>query len=154
FTTYLAGYYGEQTWTWQGIDRLVVRGFLGYLTRRGVGKRSMARALAALRTFYRYLIMIEVADTNPARAVGTPKHDRYLPEHLSRTQAGDLFEGAETRARTGRFADVRTLAMLELFYSTGMRLSELRGLNRTDVDLLSQQVKVRGKGRKERIIPV
>src|ERR671932_404830 len=61
---------------------------------------------------------------------------------------------AEARAWEGRFTDVRNLAILELFYSTGMRLSELAGLNRGDVDLVSQQVKVRGKGRKERIIPI
>jgi integrase/recombinase XerC len=67
---------------------------------------------------------------------------------------GKLFDVAETRAREGRFTDVRNLAILELFYSTGMRLSELRGINRSDLDLVAQQVKVRGKGRKERIIPV
>ena len=60
---------------------------------------------------------------------------------------------AELRAKEGEFADVRNLAILELFYSTGMRLSELRGVNRADLDLVGQQVKVRGKGRKERIIP-
>jgi len=72
------------------------------------------------------------------------------PEQLGRL----LFQSAELKAQEGRFTDVRNNAMLELFYSTGMRLSELRGMNRSDLDLLSQQVKVRGKGRKERIIPV
>jgi len=71
-----------------------------------------------------------------------------------RAQAERLFALAETRAATGRFVDVRNLAILELFYSTGMRLSELQGLSRTDIDLVSQQAKVRGKGRKERIVPI
>jgi site-specific recombinase XerD len=92
--------------------------------------------------------------TNPTRAVSSPKLEKYLPVWLDRHQVDVLFEMAELRAREGAFADVRNLAMLELFYSTGMRLSELRGVNRGDLDLVAQQVKVRGKGRKERIIPV
>ncbi len=153
-TGYLSDYYGAHPWTWQGVDRLAVRGFLGHLARRGVSKRSMARALSAVRTFYRFLHLTDVVDANPARAVGTPRRSQHLPTYLDRGQADRLFAAAESAAATGRFADVRNLAILELFYSTGMRMSELCGLNRGDLDLLSQQVKVRGKGRKERIIPV
>ena len=154
FTRYLADYYGGAAWTWEGVDRLAVRGFLAHLTRRGIGKRSMARALSAVRTLYRYLHLTEVVEANPARSVGTPRRERYLPTYLDRSQADRLFAQAESAAASGRFADVRNLAILELFYSTGMRLSELRGLNRADLDLLSQHAKVRGKGRKERIVPV
>jgi integrase/recombinase XerC len=154
FTRYLVSYYGNGTWTWQGVDRLAVRGFLAHLTRRGIGKRSIARALSAVRSLYRFLHLTEIVDANPARAVGTPRRERYLPKYLDRAQADALFAAAESAAASGRFAAVRNLAMLELFYSTGIRLSELRGLNRADLDLLSQMVKVRGKGRKERIVPV
>jgi integrase/recombinase XerC len=93
-------------------------------------------------------------DVNPARAVGAPRLEKYLPGYLDRAQIALLFQTAELRASEGRFLDVRNLAILELFYSTGMRLSELHGLNRADIDMVTQQVKVRGKGRKERIIPV
>ena len=96
----------------------------------------------------------EMVDSNPARAVGAPKQDKYLPGYLDRAQIDLLFQMAEARAMEGAFIDVRNLAILELFYSTGMRLSELQGLSRGDLDLVSQQVKVRGKGRKERIVPV
>jgi integrase/recombinase XerC len=154
FTHYLRRYYGTGAWTWQGVDRLAVRGFLAHLTRRGISKRSIARALSAVRSLYRYLHLVEIVDANPARAVGTPRRERYLPKYLDRGQAEHLFAAAESAAASGRYAAVRDLAMLELFYSTGMRLSELRGLNRADLDLLSQMVKVRGKGRKERIVPV
>lgn len=154
FTSYLGGYYGTGAWTWQGVDRLAVRGFLAFLARRGVGKRSMARALSAVRSLYRYLHLAELVDANPARAVGTPKAERYLPRYLDRGQADALFMAAESAAESGRFVAVRNLAMLELFYSTGMRLSELRGLNHSDLDLLAQQAKVRGKGRTERIVPI
>ncbi len=157
-TLFLADYYGARAWTWQGVDRLAIRSFLGHLARRGLSKRTMARALAAVRALYRYLHLTEVVDANPARAVGTPRLEKYLPGYLDRGQVDALFAAAEARVSApgpgARFADVRNLAMLELFYSTGIRLSELRGLNRADLDLLTQQAKVRGKGRKERLVPV
>jgi integrase/recombinase XerC len=154
FVGFLTEYYGGQAWTWTGVDRLAMRGFMARLTKRGLSKRSVARALAAVRGLYRYLATNDAVEVNPARAVGTPKAERHLPGYLDRTQMDVLFRMAETRASSGRFVDVRNAAILELFYSTGMRLSELQGLNRQDIDAVSQQVKVRGKGRKERIIPM
>jgi integrase/recombinase XerC len=154
FGAYLGQYYGTGDWSWAGVDRLAMRGFLGHLTRRGLAKRSIARMLSAVRSFYRFLHRDELVDANPARAVGSPKLERYLPAYLDRGQMERLFDHAQARAMDGRHADVRTLAVLELFYSTGVRLAELQGLDRRDVDLLSQQMKVRGKGRKERIVPI
>jgi integrase/recombinase XerC len=154
FVTYLGGYYGTEQWSWEGVDRLAMRGFLAHLQRRGVGKRTMARTLSGVRSFYRWMHRNEMVEANPARSVGAPRQDKYLPGYLDRAQIDLLFQMAEARALEGNFIDVRNLAILELFYSTGMRLSELQGLSRGDLDLVSQQVKVRGKGRKERIIPV
>jgi integrase/recombinase XerC len=151
---YLASYYGDRSWTWQGIDRLAIRGFLAHLTRRKLSKRTISRALSAVRSFYTYLHRNEIVEANPARGVSSPKLEKYLPGYLDRAQIDLLFQSAELKAQDGKFVDVRNNAIVELFYSTGMRLSELRGINRGDLDLLSQQVKVRGKGRKERIIPV
>ncbi len=152
--TYLAQQHGAEAFDWATIDRLDLRGFLGHLQRRGLAKRSMARALSAVRTFYAWMHREELVTANPARSVGTPKLETYLPAYLDRAQVETLFQAATTRAMEGRFTDVRNLAILELFYSTGMRLSELRGLSRRDVDLVAQQVKVLGKGRKQRIVPV
>src|SRR5258706_3711545 len=146
-------YYGGP-WTWAGVDRLTVRGFLGALQQRGLAKRSVARALSALRTFYRFLNTTQGIDVNPARATRTPKLDRTLPVHLERAEIEMLFAEAEARATAGGFREARDLAMLELFYSTGMRLSELAEPNDQDLDLLSDQGKGRGKGKKERIVPV
>jgi len=154
FSVYLGNYHGAREWNWAGVDRLTMRGFLGHLDRRGLSKRTMSRMLSAVRSFYGFLHAEERVESNPARAIGTPKVPKYLPGYLDRTQVEKLFEHAQTRAQAGEFTAVRDLAMLELFYSTGIRLSELRGLSRRDVDLLSQQVKVKGKGRKERIVPV
>jgi integrase/recombinase XerC len=88
------------------------------------------------------------------QAAKVPKLEKRLPTYLDRDQTRTLFEWAETRAGSDEFGPTRDLAILELFYSTGIRLSELAGMNLVDLDLLADQVKVRGKGRKERITPV
>jgi len=153
FAAFCQDYYGGP-WSWAGVDRLAVRGFLAAGQRRGLAKRSVARALSALRTFYRFLNTTRGLEVNPARAARTPKLERTLPTYLDRREVELLFADAEARAAAGGFREARDLAMLELFYSTGMRLSELAGLNDPDVDFVSDQVKLRGKGKKERIVPV
>ncbi|HVH66936.1 MAG TPA: tyrosine-type recombinase/integrase [Gemmatimonadales bacterium] len=153
FAAFCGRYYGGD-WSWAGVDRLAIRGWLGSLHQRGLAKRSAARGLSALRTFYRFLNATRGLEANPAKAVRTPKADRMLPAHLDRTEIHLLFAEAERRAQLGGFMEARDLAMLELFYSTGIRLAELAGLSDQDLDLVSDQVKVRGKGKKERIVPV
>ena len=154
FLTYLGTQNRSDTPDLMAVDRIAIRGFLGFLTRRGLGKRSINRAVSALRTFYRFLQREDLIDANPARSVSAPKFDKYLPAYLDRGQVERLFDSAAARALEGDYAAVRNLAILEVFYSTGIRLSELQGMNRRDLDLFSQQLKVRGKGRKERIVPV
>ncbi|HEX8246165.1 MAG TPA: tyrosine-type recombinase/integrase, partial [Longimicrobium sp.] len=155
FERFLDRYYGSEEWTWAGVDRLAIRSFLGdCATRRGLAKSSIARKLSAVRSFYRYLHVEERVDANPAKAVRTPRRDKTLPGFLTREQMDAIFASAEVRAGDGGFHAMRNLAIVELFYSTGMRLSELQGLNVDDLDLVSERVKVRGKGRKERIVPV
>lgn len=154
FAAYLRERAGIAGWSWERVDRLTIRGYLGTLNRRGLSKRSAARALSAIRSFYRFLHRNELVSINPASGVASPKLEKYLPSWLDRAQIDLLFQMAEVRAWEGRFEDVRNLAILELFYSTGMRLSELAGINVGDLDLVAQQVKVRGKGKKERILPV
>jgi integrase/recombinase XerC len=153
FAEFCGRFYGGK-WTWAGVDRLAIRGFLGALQQRGLAKRSMARALSALRTFYRFLNVTQGIEVNPAKAARTPKLARTLPTYLDRAEIEQLFAEAERRAGAGGFREARDLAMLEVFYSTGMRLSELTGLNDQDLDLVGDQVKVRGKGKKERLLPV
>jgi integrase/recombinase XerC len=154
FSSWLASTHGIAGWEWNDLTRTNIRGYMAYLTRRGLAKRSIARQLSAVRSFYRWMHRDERVDVNPARAVGSPKLPRTLPAYLDRTQAETLMQHAATRAQSLEFTDVRNLAMLELFYSSGLRLSELRGVDLADLDLVSQQVKVRGKGRKERIVPL
>jgi len=154
FAEFLDGFYGSTTWKWAGVDRLAIRGYLAAAARRGWSKRSMARALSALRSFYKFLNVHHGIEVNPARAASTPKAEKRLPGYLDRGAIDRLFELAQSRAGEGTLQARRNRAILELFYSTGMRLSELVGLNLDDMDLVSDQVTVRGKGRKERLLPV
>jgi integrase/recombinase XerC len=153
FAAFCDRYYGGR-WSFEKVDRLAIRGWLGSMEQRGLARRSAARALSALRTFYRFLGATSDVLVNPARAARTPKLERRLPSYLDRAETERLFAEAERRAAEGGFKPVRDWAMLELFYATGMRLAELAGLSEGDVDLVSDQVKVRGKGKKERLLPV
>lgn len=153
FAAFAERYFGGP-WSWTGVDRLAVRAFLGELDRRRLARRSVARALSSLRAFYRFLSLTRNVGVNPAKAARTPRLPRTLPAVLDRAETDLLFAEAHARAEAGGFREARDAAILELFYSTGMRLAELAGLNLEDLDLVSDQVKVRGKGRKERIVPV
>ena len=134
----------------KAIDNLTVRGFLGLLSKKGEKKSSIARRLSTLRTFFKYLHREGYIETNPAKAVATPKQEKRIPSFLSVDDAFSLMELPNN-------ADALTLrdkAALETFYSTGIRISELVGLNDADIDFNSGLVRVRGKGRKERIVPI
>ena len=153
FRAFADRFYGAG-WRWAQVDRLGVRGFLGELDRRGLSKRSAARALSALRSFYRYLQLHHGIANAVVRAARTPKLEKRLPSYFRRDEMEALFRHAEALAESRDFLALRDLAMLELFYSSGLRLAELAGLELRNLDLLTDQVKVRGKGRKERIVPV
>lgn len=129
---------------------LEIRGFLACLKQRGEKKSTIARKLAAVRTFYRHLWRDGFIAANPGLAVATPKQDKPLPRSLSVDAATALVEsprGDDARARRDR-------AVLETFYSTGARLSELAALNAGDVEWDAGVVRLMGKGRKERIVPI
>ena len=145
---------GPNAWDWSTVDRLAMRAFMGDLQRRGLVKRSVARAVSALRTFYRFLGTRYGLEANPTKSVRLPKLEKRLPAVLDRAQVELMFEFAESAAAKGGFLGRRDLAILEVFYATGMRLSELTGLNIADADIVSEQVKIRGKGKKERIVPL
>jgi integrase/recombinase XerC len=153
FLTFAGEYYGG-AWSWATVDRLGLRGFLGEFERRGLARRSAARALSALRSFYKYLQIHHGITNGVTRAARVPKVAKRLPTYLRRDQTEAVFAAAIERAKAGDFGAVRDHAMLELFYSSGLRLSELAGADVGDLDLLSNQIRVRGKGRKERIVPV
>ena len=126
-----------------------IRAFLGDLHKRGNARASAARKLAAIRTFARYLRREGAIDGDPAALVGTPKREQRLPAHLGESEMSRLLEMPDTSEPLGR----RDRAILELFYASGLRLSELVGLGLDDVNVSSRVVRVLGKGGKERIVP-
>jgi integrase/recombinase XerC len=131
------------------LDHLGVRAFIGELNKRGNAKASAARKLSAIRAFGRYLRREDVIETDPAALVGTPRRETRIPNHLAVDEMSALLSAPDTSGPLGR----RDQAILELFYASGLRLSELVGLDLDDVNLSGRVVRVLGKGRKERIVP-
>jgi len=129
------------------VDRIAIRKYLSFLHRRNK-KSSIARKVSALRSFFKYLVREKLVPSNPAKNVSTPKIEKSLPIALTVDEA---FRLMESPAEKSRFRD---RAILELLYSSGIRVGELVGLNMNQLDLDLGIVKVMGKGRKERIVPV
>ena len=153
-TAFLDRYYAGEDWTWAGVDRLALRGWLAELGRRGLARRSITRKMSAVRSFFRHLHREDVVEANPARAVRSPKVEKTLPAWLTRDEVERLFDTATAASSENTFRGTRDHAIVELFYATGIRLSELAGLDMGALDLVSEQVRVLGKGRKERIVPL
>jgi integrase/recombinase XerC len=128
---------------------LNIRAFMGELQKKGNSRSSAARKLAAIRTFARYLRREGIIDDDPSALVGTPKREHRLPAHLGESEMTRLLEMPDASHPLGR----RDRAILELFYASGLRLSELVGVNVDDLNLSSRVVRVMGKGRKERLVP-
>lgn len=125
-----------------------VRAYLAHLHGRKLGRVSMQRALGALRTYFRFLSREGWVETNPARVVPSPRAPRALPEVVTTSQVGELLAAMPATA-----AGLRDRAALELLYGSGLRASELVGLDLDDLDLGRRLVRVRGKGGKERVVP-
>jgi integrase/recombinase XerC len=132
------------------VDALAIRGFLASLRERGASKATIARKLAALRSFYKFLMRRAIVEASPVAAVKTPKQEKRLPRFLDEGEVGKLLDApGPDDAFPGR-----DKALLETLYSTGLRVSELVGLDVEDVDLRSGMIRARGKGRKERLVPI
>jgi len=134
----------------QDYDHLHLRMYLANLYKRRLQKASIARKLAAMNTFFRYLIREGSILVNPLAGMSAPRKDSLMPRHLSVDEVFELLGDRFTDDVRG----MRDRAILEMFYSTGIRLSELTALNREDVDFEQGLIRVRGKGRKERIVPI
>ena len=138
-------------------DRIDIRKYLSFLHRKN-RKSSIARKISTLRSFYKYLVREQVISSNPAKSVSTPKVEKTLPTTLTVDEAFRLMESprtvSEKSSGRSRSKVLRDQAILELLYSSGLRVSELVGLNSNQLDLDLGIVKVMGKGRKERIVPV
>lgn len=146
---------GRDDVRWNDLDRGVIRAFLGEAVRRGLAARTVARKLSSVRALFRHLHQTGEIASDPARLVRGPRLDRTLPGHLRAEETAALFRWAETRAgRENDLAATRLLVTLELLYGSGLRLSEIASLDVRSLDLDRGQLRVLGKGRKERIVPV
>lgn len=132
------------------VDHTVIRAFLGTLHREKCKKVTISRKIAALRSFFNYLQKSGRITTNPAEVIQMPRKETHIPVTLTIDEILDLLNvhGDDTPI------DLRNRAIIELFYSSGIRLSELVGLNREDIDFSQGLMRVRGKGKKERVVPV
>lgn len=131
------------------IDNLAVRGYLAHLARKKLARSSIARHLSALRSFFKYLMREGAVETNPARTVATPRREKHLPAVMQPAEVSSIIEQPEGDGPL----IARDRAFLELMYASGLRISELVGIDLDDLELRSRLVKVHGKGSKERIVP-
>jgi len=131
------------------IDHITVREWLATLHSAEKQKSSIARKLAALRTFFQFLVREGVVEKNPAKLVATPRLEKKLPKHLSIEEAVKFVETPDLATDLGK----RDRAMLELMYATGVRVAELTKLNLGHIDFRNRLIRVTGKRRKERIVP-
>ena len=150
---------------WTQIDRFSGRAFLAGIRKNGCSAATARRKLSSLRSFYKFMVREELAELNPFSGLQLPKLDKRLPGVLSVQEVERLLgapktgwsvqtEGVGTDRLFDQYAVLRDTAILEVLYSTGMRLNELAKLDEREMDLLSGVVKVRGKGKKERLCPL
>ena len=136
--------------SWRNIDHVAIRGFLSHLYEKGLGKTSVARSLAAVRSLYRWLAQEGVVEQNPAALVSTPKLPKKLPRVPTIEEMNTVLDGQ--MPEVAAFPE-RDRLMLELLYGCGIRNSELIGINLEDIRLSSEAILIRGKGKKERYVP-
>ena len=143
-----AAYIGKRDW--KTIDHIAIRGFLSHLYDKGLSKTSVARALAAVRSLYRWLAQEGVVEQNPAKLVSTPRLAKKLPRVPTIEEMNSMLDGKMPEAAS--FPE-RDRLLFELLYGCGIRNSELVGINLEDISLSNQAILIRGKGKKERYVP-
>jgi integrase/recombinase XerC len=143
-----AAYVGRRDW--KAIDHIAIRGFLSHLYDRGLSKTSVARALAAVRSLYRWLAQEGVVEQNPAKLVSTPRLPKKLPRVPTIEEMNSMLDGKMPEVAS--FPE-RDRLMFELLYGCGIRNSELVGINLEDISLSNGAILIRGKGKKERFVP-
>ncbi len=132
------------------VDYSVLRRFLAQIRSKSLKPRSIARKLSSLRSFFKYLQREKIVSSNPAALLVTPKLDKPLPHFLSEQEAIKMMDAPSE----DKVSQLRDKAIFETLYSTGIRVSELVGLDIDDVDFISNIIRVMGKGRKERLVPI
>ncbi len=146
----LASYLKRNGYTWRMADTLVLRGFLAELHQLNLKKSSIVRKLAAMRSFFDFGLKKKWRQDNPASLLATPRQEQSIPGFLTEGETSQLLDWP---IKTSDPLEVRDKAILELLYASGLRVSELTSLNLEDVHLKERLIRVKGKGKKERIVP-
>lgn len=147
--TQLAAYMDNKKFRLKDVDNVILRGFLASLYEKKEKKSTIARKLAAIRSFFQFCMRKMWLDDNPAKVVATPKQEIYIPSFLSEEEMADFLD----LPKSDNVLALRDRAILELLYATGVRVSELVGINIEDITFEEKMIKVRGKGKKERLVP-
>ena len=150
FESFLQEYFNSDAIDWEKTDKNIIRLFMNELLTRNISRRSVARKLATLKSFYKFLVREQNISQNPVLSLKMPKFEQKLPQYISEKEVTALLKLPQIRT----FEGLRDLAILELFYGTGIRLSELINLTMKNVLLAENTIRVKGKGKKERIIPL
>lgn len=147
---YIAHLQGIGCQNFRAVERELLQNYLVTMYEKGLGTKSVARNLSAIRTFHDYLQNEKVTDQNPCRLLESPKMQKNLPEVLSSQEVGQLLDSFQDQTPAG----LRNLAMAEVMYAAGLRVSELINLKLDDIHLASGLVKVFGKGSRQRLVPI
>jgi len=150
FAAYIGPRMGPRDWNWKKIDHIAIRGFLSHLYDKGLSKTSVARALAAVRSLYRWLAQEGVVEQNPAKLVSTPRLPKKLPRVPTIEEMNFVLDGRMPEVAS--FPE-RDRLLFELLYGCGIRNSELVGINLDDISMSNEAILIRGKGKKERYVP-
>lgn len=150
FEEFLNEYFNHQKIIWSRVTKNVLRHFLASLQSDGLSKRSIARKVAALKSFFKFMATTGIVSANPMSTVRTPKFERTLPEFIPVEYVDEMMKLPDANSFEGK----RDLAILELFYGSGIRLSELLNVTTENIYLKEGFIRVLGKGSKERVIPI
>lgn len=140
----------SDSFSWETVDADVVRDWMAHMMDKGNKPASVNRRLSALKTFYRFALTRHYVESDPVHSIVGPKKEKPLPQFLKENEMDELLDRQKWN---DDYSSVRARTIIMLFYETGMRVSELLNLDDKDVDFLSREIKVTGKGNKQRIIP-
>jgi len=140
----------EVSFTVKEVTKRTIRSYLSTLSAKNAAKKTVLRRLSSLRSFYKFLVKERAVEQDPFEAIETPKLDKKIPPSLTYAQVERLFEQPDLSSYLG----FRDRCIMELFYSSGLRISELAGLNRSDFDERNFLLRVKGKGKRERVVPI
>ena len=149
----LAGFgtfFNKEGFAIKEVDKRAIRAYLASLSAKNATKKTILRRLSSLRSFYKYLVKERHIEQNPLDEIDSPKLEKRIPPSLSYAQVERLFEQPDT----ANYLGFRDRCIMELFYSSGLRISELVGLNREDFDERNFRLRVMGKGKKQRVVPI